>query len=146
MWPWPDHSHTFCLFPQMTLGDWSACGVLGGVMALLKPLESLRVTAWNGKSQTDFRTERRQAWVCRKRALAHSPAHPFLALEAADCSQTGPRGGTRLRATLSLVCLELEPQFPVPSEGLEVLGIFGSEFTQDGSLGFSQSWGHLGSP
>lgn len=117
-----------------------------GLMALLKPLESLRVTAWNGKSQTGFRTERQQAWVGRKWALTDLPAHPFLALEAADCSQTGPRGGTQLRATLSWVCLELEPQFPVPSEGLEVLGIFGSEFTQDSSLDVSQSWGHLGSP
>lgn len=58
-------------------------------MALLRPLESLRVKTWNGKSQTGFRTQRRRAEEGRKWALTDLPAHPFLALEAADYSQTG---------------------------------------------------------
>lgn len=72
---------------------------------------------------------RGRAWEGRKWALADLPAHPFPALKAADYSQMGPRGGTWLRTNLSLVCLEPEPQFPVPPEGLEVLGMFGSEYS-----------------
>lgn len=55
----------------------------------MRPLESLRVKTWNGKSQTGFRTQRRRAEEGRKWALTDLPAHPFLALEAADYSQTG---------------------------------------------------------